>query len=910
MKNHYDICVAGFWYGSNYGSLLNGYAEYRLLKEMGKEVLMLQKPISPDAPVIDKEITEGHNVRFVKKYYDPEDISIQYRYNELKELNAICDCFCAGSDQIWNYNLSFHENLYMPFVSDDKKLISFATSFGHKVDKTPRDSMPTVRKYLERYSAISVREQFDVDILKNNYGLKGELVFEPVFCIDKKYYDELIDNSSFNEEEPYLLTYILDPNDAKREAVLYYAEKSGLKVVNILNGNDTVWERNKNLLNLPNIVENVGAEDFLKAFKNASYVITDSFHGSAFSIIFNKPFLAIGNFGRGYERFNDLLGRLKLMDRLVDPRNIPHDEKYLAPIDYTETNRIISEEAARTVAWLKNAVNTPKEKFESVVTHRIYADFERARQIVALVKEYGIKHVVISSGTRNVSLARLFEANSDYFKLYNVTDERSAAYFAIGLSTKLHETVAICCTSGTAVSNYVPGVTEAYYQNVPLLVITADRHPSLNGNLEDQTITQYGLFSTITKKAVTMPVNSEAANMWEARVKICDAILEINHHGTGPVQINLPQSGLELRPSPKYALVLPKVKKISRIELGDKSAVWEEALGRLVKAPRVMVIYGQNYKPDEYDQSLIDRFAEKFNCVIVADHLSNIHGDKVVYPYRILKKLSAKEYNRALTPNIVIQLGGKRILNDPLTSKLRSGSVNIELWRVNEDGRVADLYRRLTTVWECSQRQFLEYCVNCSPEDIHNDGKYYDLWVKKMKELEPVNVDKWQTYYTIYRTMKALPANSILHLAVGHTFVQAQDFEMDNSIEVFCNMGTNGIDGCASSFMGQAEIAGDNQLCFLFIGDLSFFYDMNSLWNKRKLSNVRILLNNDSGAGLLRYHRSIALTQSHNAVAEGWVKSLGFRYLTASNKEEFEENLKIFVSPDEEGPIFFETFVP
>lgn len=364
MKQHYDVCIAGFWYGSNYGSLLNGYAMYRILKDLGKEVLMMQKP---GATENDQEIKTGHNVRFVKKYYDNEDISPILSYEKLPELNEVCDCFCAGSDQIWNYNLSFHENLYLPFVQEGKKLISFSTSFGHKRDKTPEEAKPRIKKYLQRYNAISVREQFDVDILHNNYGLKSTLLFEPVFCLDKKYYTDLAKNASFEEKEPYLLTYILDPTPEKREAIQFYGEKMGIKVVNILNGVESVWNRNKNLLNLPNVVEHVEAEDFLKAFMNASYVITDSFHGSAFSIIFNKPFLAIGNYGRGYERFIDLLGRLKLLDRLVtDPKNIPHDENYLKEINYDETNTIIQREAKRTVDWVKKAIETPIENMNSV----------------------------------------------------------------------------------------------------------------------------------------------------------------------------------------------------------------------------------------------------------------------------------------------------------------------------------------------------------------------------------------------------------------------------------------------------------------------------------------------------------------------------------------------------------------
>ena len=364
MKKHYDVCIAGFWYGANYGSLLNGYAMYRVLKDYGKEVLMLHKP---GAAATDPEVISGHNARFIQKYYDPEDISPLLPYNRLHELNEICDCFCAGSDQIWNYNLSFHENLYLPFVRDDRKLISFSTSFGHKQDRVPLQAKERIKKQFERYSAISVREQFDVDILRQNYGIRAALLFEPVFCLDMKYYQDLARNAKFDETDPYLLTYILDPTPEKRDAIQYYAEKSGLKVINILDGVQKVWERNKQILGLPNVLESVESEDFLKAFMNASYVITDSFHGSAFSIIFNKPFLAIGNYGRGYERFIDLLGRLKLMDRLIsNPKVIPHDPRFLEPVDFTETNRIIEEEAAKTVAWVKNALDTPKEKIPSI----------------------------------------------------------------------------------------------------------------------------------------------------------------------------------------------------------------------------------------------------------------------------------------------------------------------------------------------------------------------------------------------------------------------------------------------------------------------------------------------------------------------------------------------------------------
>lgn len=129
MKKHYDVCVAGFWYGENYGSLLNGYAEYRLLKNFGKEVLMLRMP---SVNANNLEDTTRHNAAFIKKYYDQDDISPVIPYSELNRLNEICDCFCAGSDQIWNYRLSFQENMYLPFVNPDKNELVLQLLLGKK----------------------------------------------------------------------------------------------------------------------------------------------------------------------------------------------------------------------------------------------------------------------------------------------------------------------------------------------------------------------------------------------------------------------------------------------------------------------------------------------------------------------------------------------------------------------------------------------------------------------------------------------------------------------------------------------------------------------------------------------------------------------------------------------------------
>ena len=151
-----------------------------------------------------------------------------------------------------------------------------------------------------------------------------------------------------------------------------------------------------------------------------------------------------------------------------------------------------------------------------------------------------------------------------------------------------------------------------------------------------------------------------------------------------------------------------------------------------------------------------------------------------------------------------------------------------------------------------------------------------------------------------------IPKNSMLHLAVGNTFINIENYPIDDSVTVYCNMGTNGIDGSSSSFMGQCVNC--SQKSFLIIGDLSFFYDMNSLWNKELNGNVRIILQNDSGAGLLAHYKSPSITQEHNATADGWVKTCGFKYMCAHNKEEFDFQLDEFLNGDSDKPVFFEVF--
>lgn len=365
MKEHYDIGVVGCWYWGNYGSLLNGYATFSILKSFG---------LSPLNIVTPHNGFESHAKKFFKIAYDENDISEVLPFERLSEYNKICDSFLTGSDQIWHYNPKksdrrFSKYFKLDFVDDEKRKISFSTSFGRYIQE-PDNILLENGKLLKRYSAISVRENESVDILAKQYGIKGTRVMEPVFDVTKDVWDKLAAHSKYNENEKYLLTYILDPTEEKRKAIQFYSEKLGLKAINILDGFSGPYERNKEKLNLPNTLPNIAAYDLLKYYQNASFVITDSFHGVCFSAIYNKPFIAIQNIMRGVERFKTLLSSLNMSERLVSDTEIPLDEKFLYHLDFTYANEVIENERNNAVNWLKNAVlQTEQNPLKTVKRH-------------------------------------------------------------------------------------------------------------------------------------------------------------------------------------------------------------------------------------------------------------------------------------------------------------------------------------------------------------------------------------------------------------------------------------------------------------------------------------------------------------------------------------------------------------
>ena len=322
-----------------------------------------------------------------------------------------------------------------------------------------------------------------------------------------------------------------------------------------------------------------------------------------------------------------------------------------------------------------------------------------------------------------------------------------------------------------------------------------------------------------------------------------------------------------------------------------------------MRESRIAVIYGQNPVVSKSFVEKLDAFADRFNCVIAKEHISNIHCKKSVNMFNMLK---ARNLNHDMImdikPNIVITVNaGTATITRDLIKRYK---YNIEHWDIIENGNVEDPYRKLTRVFAYDFNSFIDKILSLT-EYMPTDDSMYKAW-KKYESAYNVKVSNYSQSYAVAKLMEKMPKNSVLHIANSNTIRMAAGNPISPEVKVYCNRGTNGIDGSASSFMGQCAVS--KEPCFLMIGDLSFFYDMNSVWNKKLKGNVRIMLFNNNGAGLLKFHNSPAITSVHNAIAKGWVEDLGFKYLSSRNAEEFDAAIEEFSKADSDKAMFFEVF--
>ena len=373
-QGHKDVGILGYWFATNYGSVVTYYALAKAVERLGYSVELI------DQPEKEKD-AEGLDV-FSRRFLEGRvAISESVKWSELERINEMCDTFLVGSDQIWTPGAIRHMGyfFFLKMISDAKKKIAYAPSFGQAEFKALPETKRMVSFLLKKFDAISVREADGVRICRETFHVNAQRVLDPVFLIDKQDYDEIAKNSMACRKQAYLVAYILDPTEDKRKAVTSLSEKLQLPAVILLDGRFNTFEKNREKMNMEGIVENVGVEDWVYYIKHAAYMITDSHHGLAMGIIYHKQLVCYGNPGRGQSRFLSLLSLLEMKDRLVESaQEMQKKQLWKTKTDYGMVDYILAREREASENWLRSALEKDRRKYPS--------DYEMA--VAVMQKEF------------------------------------------------------------------------------------------------------------------------------------------------------------------------------------------------------------------------------------------------------------------------------------------------------------------------------------------------------------------------------------------------------------------------------------------------------------------------------------------------------------------------------------------
>ncbi|MDT0607359.1 2-succinyl-5-enolpyruvyl-6-hydroxy-3-cyclohexene-1-carboxylic-acid synthase [Croceitalea rosinachiae] len=555
-----------------------------------------------------------------------------------------------------------------------------------------------------------------------------------------------------------------------------------------------------------------------------------------------------------------------------------------------------------------------------------------ARAVVSAFRAQGIKHIVISPGSRNAPLTINF-TNNHFFKCYSIVDERCAAFFAMGIALQKKEPVAIVCTSGSALLNYYPAVAEAFYSRVPLVVVSADRPPYKIDVGDGQTIRQDNVFERhigysanlkldathamerLKKYAPQLNSDSQQA-IDEYNQRELEKVLSCAFNQELPVHINIPfeeplYNTKEFETEDKFSIATPILNSNVLMDIDVFQKLWNGS-------KKKMVLVGVNH-PNEIDEYLLDILANDPSVIVFTETTSNLHHpnffpsiDSIIFP--IEKSAKRDSLFKDLQPEILLTFGGL-IVSKKIKAFLREYKPKHH-WHVDKI-KAYDTYFSLTRHFKTNPNNFFKTFLSTTE---FNQSVYFKQW-KKVKLAYEKSREKYigQVSFSDFRAFEFLaqtiPENYQVHLANSSTVRYAQLFDMKPSIKVFCNRGTSGIDGSTATAIGASIY--EKHPTLLITGDLSFFYDSNALWNNYIRNDFRIVIINNSGGGIFRIlpgndeseNYKTFFETSHNLNAYYLSQQYGFDYHKADDDESLKKVWQTFYNKSKK-PKLLEIFTP
>ena len=483
---------------------------------------------------------------------------------------------------------------------------------------------------------------------------------------------------------------------------------------------------------------------------------------------------------------------------------------------------------------------------------KLHSDIEHVRILTSLLVQKGIKEVILSPGSRNAPLL-VSIAREKRLKHHVIVDERSAAFFALGIAQQTDRPVALICTSGTALLNYSPAVAEAFYQGIPLIVISADRPTEWIDQDDSQTIRQQNALDNFVKGSFQLPTAiTGEEDRWHANRLVNEAInLSLNNR-KGPVHINIPlreplyEFQQEFSPSQR---VIKTLKDNPSLSPETSQGLREE----FFLCPKVMIIAGF-HAPDPILQQHIELLASLPNVIVLTESVTNLSAPLIIPTIdRVISTIQPEEAN-TYAPELLITFGGA-VISRMIKAFIREHAPSAH-WHIDKRQLPPDTYKSMTLHIPMDARTFFDQLQPAEIKANSLPSSYAHQWHQKEEKATSKHENylkqiPWSDLKAFSMLIPSLPAGSRLQLGNSTPVRYAQLFNYTQVARTDANRGTSGIDGCMSTAVGAASVF--DGITTLIVGDNSFLYDSNALWIKNINPSLRIIVIQNGGGGIFRF---------------------------------------------------------
>jgi len=539
--------------------------------------------------------------------------------------------------------------------------------------------------------------------------------------------------------------------------------------------------------------------------------------------------------------------------------------------------------------------------------------------IAEICHQHGLKDVVLSPGSRCAPLTLAFSRHQS-INCKTISDERSAGFIGLGISQITKQPTTLVCTSGSAAFNYAPAIAEAFFQQVPLLILTADRPPEWLDQFDGQTIHQENIYGSHVKKSYSLPVDlTHEDAQWHCYRIVSEAINEAKRHPQGPVHINIPLRE-PLYPKGEEGIIFNKEVPVF-IETPTNYGLPLEELEQLIDSwkntQRKLIIGGQEAKSEEI-ATLLDQLAENQKVPFLGDVISNLHdGEHVISHSDIFLGQGKSGLHESLQPEMIVTFG-KSVISKNLKLFLRKFKPKIH-WHIQPSGAVADTYKSLTKIIRTSPQDLLKQLAALEINEDFNTQKqenFYRVWEieerKTRRFISEFFPQEPLAEFEIIKEVLESVEHTNIHLSnsMAVRYANFIGLKPGTNNQIFANRGTSGIDGCSSTAVGSVIASAKNTL--LITGDLAFFYDRNAFWHNYPLKKLKILLLNNHAGGIFRIINGPSeqpeleefFETKQKLTAKSLADEFDINYIKCDRRSKLKNQLKEFL--ETEDPVILE----